>query len=157
MNNKHVCGGAVISTAWVISAAHCFPKPVSKLVRMTTIRAGSTSSYNGGSILQVKEIVVHPSYTPEYDYDVALIKVKKDLIGRNVRPIQLPQVGYDVQPFSKCTVSGWGQLDAGVKETPEILQHTNLTIVETAECHEMLYSHGGVRETWVFFDKIYLI
>ena len=62
-------------------------------------------------IIPIDKIIVHPKYDPhkghEYDYDVALIKLRDAIsFTSNVRPVLLPTK--DFTPETKCYVTGWG-------------------------------------------------
>jgi hypothetical protein len=47
-----------------------------------SVRAGSSRHDEGGSIHGVARIIPHPLYDPDlYDYDIALLKVRDQLIS----------------------------------------------------------------------------
>lgn len=95
----------------------------------------------------VSSILLHPLYTTDYDYDVALIQSKTNLEGQNIHPIQMADVNYNLIPDSECIVSGWGQLTVDDKTTPETLQSTDLIIVDSTSCDDSLREHGGIRSS----------
>lgn len=147
VNSRHLCGASVISLRIALSAAHCFDGGVHTKPKQVSLRGGSTSSKTGGQLFDVKQILLHPLYTPDHDYDVAIIYTKTDLQGQNIKPIQLPDVDYNLVPGSECVVSGWGQLTVGDKTSSEILRHINVSIVETTDCNAALIEQGGVRKS----------
>ena len=62
-------------------------------------------------IIPIDKIIVHPKYDPhegnEYDYDVALIKLRDAInFTSSVRPVLLPTM--DFPPETNCYVTGWG-------------------------------------------------
>ncbi|KAL5278364.1 hypothetical protein ACFFRR_003159 [Megaselia abdita] len=147
VNNKHLCGASVIGLKWALTASHCFDGGIHKSPIQVSLRGGSSSPFTGGVIFNVKKILLHPLYTTDYDYDVALIQSKTNLEGQNIHPIQIADVNYNLIPGSECVVSGWGQLNVVDKTTPETLQSTGLIIVETNSCNDTLREHDGIRST----------
>ncbi|XP_037375329.1 complement factor B [Talpa occidentalis] len=88
------CMGAVVSEYFVLTAAHCFTVEDQK--HSIKVNVGGKRQD-----LEIEEVLFHPKYNingkaakgiPEfYDYDVALVKLKKKLkYDQTVRPICLP-------------------------------------------------------------------
>ncbi|XP_059486288.1 trypsin-2-like [Neocloeon triangulifer] len=107
----HICGGAILSERWIITAARCvWERPVEKFVVMAgSVALDDTTT----SILNsVERIVIHP----EYDgsrlplKDIALLRLATDLpLGERIAAIDLPP--QDFQPGVlglTCNMSGWG-------------------------------------------------
>ncbi|KAM5287244.1 complement factor B isoform 2-T2 [Hipposideros larvatus] len=88
------CMGAVVSEYFVLTAAHCFTVDDQKHSIKVSVGGNKQD-------LEIEEVFFHPKYNingkkadkiPEfYDYDVALVKLKKKLIySETLRPICLP-------------------------------------------------------------------
>ncbi|XP_063228216.1 transmembrane protease serine 12-like isoform X3 [Bacillus rossius redtenbacheri] len=109
---KHLCGAAVIGRNWLVSAAHCIQsRYASKLV----VRAGTTNRYEGGSLHHVVNVIKHPDYDVEIDYDcdISLLKVKEPFVySTRIQPILLPEADSDVACGTLATVAGWGNSEA---------------------------------------------
>jgi secreted trypsin-like serine protease len=86
------CGGSIISSSWIITAAHCVNGHRPSQI---TIYAGSTFPKYGTQIIVPSQIIVHPYYIPAtYENDIALLRLATPLImsDPNISPICIPSV-----------------------------------------------------------------
>ena len=86
-----LCGGAILSSSWIITAAHCMASVTS--ASQVTIYAGSNTRYSGQSRV-ASSITVHPSYlSSTYENDIALIRLGTPLtMNSAVKTICIPSV-----------------------------------------------------------------
>ncbi|XP_063228217.1 trypsin-2-like isoform X4 [Bacillus rossius redtenbacheri] len=132
---KHLCGAAVIGRNWLVSAAHCIQsRYASKLV----VRAGTTNRYEGGSLHHVVNVIKHPDYDVEIDYDcdISLLKVKEPFVySTRIQPILLPEADSDVACGTLATVAGWGNSELQEGDAArDRLRQVSVPVVSEAEC-----------------------
>ncbi|XP_012780118.2 hepatocyte growth factor activator serine protease isoform X2 [Maylandia zebra] len=131
------CGGTLISSCWVVSAAHCFfSNPLKSQIRVVLGQHSFNTTSPNTRTFGVEDYIFprHFSVFNPTLHDIVLIKLKKQ-DGRCVkktpfiRPICLPDKSMTFPDYYCCTISGWGHTqekgmgystlqEAGVRLTP---------------------------------------
>lgn len=128
------CGGSIISSHWVITAAHCVALKGPKEVRV-----GGQYWYSGSSYKVIGEIV-HPQYDSNIMRDdIALVKVAGPIkfspgnsAGQGaVWPICLPKSLETHSGFALAT--GWGAIQENGKKSDK-LKVVSVSILPAASC-----------------------
>ncbi|XP_049540493.1 trypsin-3-like [Anopheles darlingi] len=142
--HKHSCGAAILNANTILTAAHCVSN--SELQPSDfEVRAGSTFRNEGGQLIAVSEVHIHPSFDEfTLDWDIAVLKLASNLVlGPNVQPVNLPSAGMAVPEGTSVTIAGWGALYVSPKPsaTPTFqgpstnhLQHVTIPIVSNSRC-----------------------
>ncbi len=128
----HFCGGSVVGTRWVLTAAHCMvdtqPGDLQVAVGRTDI-----DDLSSGQTLGVDRIVVHPDYEETGTFDAALVHVTEDIAAP---AISLAPLGEDAleEDGAPLTVAGWGTEFFGSPFIPADLKAVDVTAVADGSC-----------------------
>lgn len=155
---SHFCGGSIISTTRILSAAHC---TVGIPATSISIRAGSTNNLSGGQFIGVSQVHNHPQYNPstiDNDICVMVISSPLNLAPAGVAIVPLPPQGAGVAVGGKLMiyrkrfihrmneilamsdVAGWGATCEGCSPT-NILRFVTVPVISNAQCNTM---YGGM-------------
>jgi len=131
------CGGSILSSTKILTAAHCYQAP-----SKTEVIVGEHSllSATDGVRHAIKSFEKHPNYNAQtIDKDVAIITLKKPIdLGDRARAVCLPKSESVPKLTSgqKMTVSGWGKL-SGSSNGPDVLHAVKIPYMTNKQCKKV--------------------
>jgi secreted trypsin-like serine protease len=123
------CGGTLIRSDWVISAAHCKLAP-----GFYAIADRVNLASGGGQVLMIKEVWPHPKYDKigKKESDVVLARLER---STGITPINVvPATQEDPEALDPMWVAGWGKLAEDDPAKPDHLQHVQVRVADPEDC-----------------------
>ncbi|KAH8383593.1 hypothetical protein KR009_009532, partial [Drosophila setifemur] len=141
LQGSHLCGGAIISDRWIITAGLCVKGYPSSRLQVVT---GTLRYAEPGGIYYPEEIYLHCNYdSPKYHNDIGLLKLNESIIfGDLTRAVELP-----ASPFPQSTTelifTGWGSQSAA-GSLPSQLQKVQQHHLTSPACISLLSPYEDV-------------
>ncbi|ELT95307.1 hypothetical protein CAPTEDRAFT_201465, partial [Capitella teleta] len=136
-DGKHICSGAIISGAWILTSAHC----VACSSIYTVLPVGHLFNSCSKETL-VKQIHKHPNYDPDSrEYDVALLLLTSPVsFGKDVVPVCLPT--HRIPVYHVCSVSSW----AVGYDHSNPLRINNFPVLPSPMCNSTTWYDGRIKD-----------
>jgi len=133
------CGGTLLSSDTVLTAAHCQTSVNSFNV---VVGDHDATVADGEERISPSQWISHPNYRGN-DNDFAIIKLSRPVtFSSRVLPACLPDPSKSYDNVV-ATVTGWGTLSSGGSQ-PSTLQEVDVSTMTNGQCHRTVYSTSDI-------------
>lgn len=150
---SHICGGVLVESCWVLTAAHCIKSGVEMQVVLGGVDIEKDEGYD--QVIPVDKAIVHEEYKESpsaLHNDVAMLQLRvmdKPFCAKEtrfVKTICLPN-----QPFkngTECVISGWGVTETKKYGTNQLLD-ARVLLISQEKC-KAPHVYGDVLDDSMF-------
>ena len=173
---RHKCGGTVVASEWIVTAAHCLYEDqeliVETKVEDVSIVLGEHDNFLEGEEILPRKVVKISKYIKHPDYDkltsnadIALLKLAEKVDLNIYTPACMANTGDDFtgktawvygkseapEIYEQYLLIGWGALSPGTGDYPDKLQELSVKIVSQEVCQA---AHDDI--LWTVRPKFFL-
>jgi secreted trypsin-like serine protease len=136
------CGGTLIDTNTVVTAAHCVDNGTTE--ESIAVLVNTQSLKKGGQRVEVAKIFVHEGWNPSTsENDVAVLRLKTRVNAPTVG-LMATETSVSVANRKILVVSGWGVVVEGGEISTELKQ-ADIPVVARAVCNDATSYNGAIK------------
>ncbi|ELT91475.1 hypothetical protein CAPTEDRAFT_226412 [Capitella teleta] len=137
-SGSHSCGAVLISSRWLVTAAHCLGSSASKYQIVLGQHDRETRREGNPIVYAVESVTRHPSFSNNgfsgFPNDVGVVRLAQDVVlDQFTQPIRMADSDAPDFTGQDCYITGWGRL-YGYGPLPNVLQEANIDVLTQTQC-----------------------